>query len=518
MAQKQALSPHEAALILAFSTPEERLDLAALAEGGDIGVAQARSAIERLKMRGVALEHEQGVERTVSLTAKGLECVEKLLPELRQWDYLASEGAVSIAALQACGGLERSDGGSAFAALKKSGALRIDRGQVALAEGADDGELRAQQAFLNELRERGDLDLATLDEGRQSWLEAKRLKKLFKIKETRLKCYQLNAEGFALRDHAVVTRDEIGRLTPAMLKDESWKGRRFRPYNIGLPPRHLAGARNAYRGFLDRSKRALLGLGFEEMRGSLVENEFWNMDALFLPQFHPAREIHDVYFISDPTHAKQVPEPHLSQVAAAHEGQSKTGSRGWGYVFDRERTRRLVLRSQGTVLSARALSTRPKVPGKYFSMARCFRYDSVDATHAPDFFQVEGIVLGEDISFRHLLGMLEVFAREMAQAKEIKAVPAYFPFTEPSVEVHMKHPTLGWMELGGAGIFRPEVTESLGVDVPVIAWGLGLDRMAMMALQKDDIRHLFTNNLPHGLADNRSWENEQHADDHGQEG
>jgi phenylalanyl-tRNA synthetase alpha chain len=91
----------------------------------------------------------------------------------------------------------------------------------------------------------------------------------------------------------------------------------------------------------------------------------------------------------------------------------------------------------------------------------------------------------------------------MAGAEEIKCVPAYFPFTEPSVEVHMKHPNLGWMELGGAGIFRPEVSESLGVKVPVIAWGLGLDRMAMVALQKNDIRHLFTNNLPNGLADNR---------------
>ncbi|MBU1487589.1 phenylalanine--tRNA ligase subunit alpha, partial [bacterium] len=124
-----------------------------------------------------------------------------------------------------------------------------------------------------------------------------------------------------------------------------------------------------------------------------------------------------------------------------------------------------------------------------------FRYDAVDSTHAPDFFQVEGIVLGEEINFRHLLGLLKLFATEIARAEEMKFVPAYFPFTEPSVEVHMKHPSLGWMELGGAGIFRPEVTKPQGVDVPVIAWGLGLDRMAMVALGISDIRDLFSNDL-----------------------
>jgi phenylalanyl-tRNA synthetase alpha chain len=141
------------------------------------------------------------------------------------------------------------------------------------------------------------------------------------------------------------------------------------------------------------------------------------------------------------------------------------------------------------------LAAQPDVPGKYFSIARCFRYDQVDATHATDFFQIEGIVLGEDINFRTLLGLLNLFAREVAQAKDVKFLPAYFPFTEPSVELHVRHSKLGWMELGGAGLLRAEVTLPLGVSVPVIAWGLGLDRMAMVALGIHDIRELFTDNL-----------------------
>jgi phenylalanyl-tRNA synthetase alpha chain len=219
------------------------------------------------------------------------------------------------------------------------------------------------------------------------------------------------------------------------------------------------------------------------------------MDALFMPQFHPARDIHDVYFIKQPTHAAKIAEPFLTRVMQAHEDGGHTGSTGWKYRFNAERAKRLVLRSQGTAVSARTLASAPAVPGKYFSIARCFRYDQVDATHATDFFQVEGIVLGEDINFRTLLGLLNLFAREVAQAKEVKFLPAYFPFTEPSVEMHVRHPRLGWMELGGAGLFRPEVTLPLGVEVPVIAWGLGLDRMAMIALGIHDIRELFTDNL-----------------------
>jgi phenylalanyl-tRNA synthetase alpha chain len=218
------------------------------------------------------------------------------------------------------------------------------------------------------------------------------------------------------------------------------------------------------------------------------------MDALFMPQFHSARDIHDAYFIKEPSRAPEIEEPYASRVAAAHKNGGETGSSGWGVEFDHQRSRQLQLRSQGTVLSARWLK-KARVPGKYFALARCFRPDQVDATHAADFFQCEGIVLGEDINFITLLGLLKLFAEEVAKAKDVKFAPAYFPFTEPSVEVHIRHPQVGWMELGGAGIFRPEVTWPQGVEVPVIAWGLGLDRMAMMALGIDDIRELFSTSL-----------------------
>ena len=297
-----------------------------------------------------------------------------------------------------------------------------------------------------------------------------------------------------------ITGDEIGTISQEMLESGSWKGKAFRSYNVKVPPtRLLPGRTNPYAKFLEDVKDKLASLGFEEFDGPLVETEFWNSDALFMPQFHSARDIHDAYYVADSNqagfaHARAIEEPWLSSVAAAHENGGETGSRGWSYHFDREFTRRLILRTQGTVLSAKTLPV-AKIPGKYFGIVRCFRYDQVDATHLPDFYQTEGIVLGEEVNLRTLLGMLEMFALEVAGAKEVKYVPGYFPFTEPSVEVHIKHPVLGWFELGGSGIFRPEVTASLGVNVPVAAWGIGIDRMALMALGLNDLRELFSNDI-----------------------
>ncbi len=500
----QTLSPHEAAILLAFQAADQPLWLEEITRQSGLELAQARSAVERLKLKGALEQVDERSETRVSLSEPGRDALEKKIPELRLVETLQARGTVPIPELQRRDDLPPSEAGAAFGALKTRGLLVVDQGQTRLAEGADLGELLARQAFLGKAAG-GPLSLETLSAAERAWLDDRRMKAFFQVKEEKARQYRITASGAALRAGASAAQDELSRLTPAMLKDGSWQEMRFRRYSIGLPPRLVAGYRNPYRRFLDQTKQTLLALGFEEMRGSLVENEFWNMDALFMPQFHPARDIHDAYYIEEPTHAKEIPEPYLSDVAASHEGRSAVGSRGWGYLFDKDRARRLVLRSQGTALSARQLAQGPKIPGKYFSMARCFRYDASDATHGTEFIQIEGIVVSKDVTFRHLLGILEMFARVVAQAEEIRMLPDYFPFTEPSVQVHFKHPTLGWVELGGSGLFRPELTSALGIDAQVIAWGLGLDRTAMMALGKNDIRQLFTNNLPHGLADNRSF-------------
>jgi phenylalanyl-tRNA synthetase alpha chain len=237
-------------------------------------------------------------------------------------------------------------------------------------------------------------------------------------------------------------------------------------------------------------------MGFTEMTGPIVESEFWNMDALFMPQFHSARDIHDVYYTKEPVYG-DIDENLMKKVKAAHENGFGTGSKGWQYSFDAKKTRKLVLRSQGTACSARTLASKDlKIPGKYFGLTRCFRKDVIDATHSVDFYQTEGIIVEEGLNIRHLFGLLKMFAKEFANAQEVKIVPGYFPFTEPSCELFAKHPELGWVELGGAGIFRPEVVKPLlGKEVSVLAWGIGIDRIAMFKLGIKDIRQLFSHDL-----------------------
>jgi phenylalanyl-tRNA synthetase alpha chain len=186
----------------------------------------------------------------------------------------------------------------------------------------------------------------------------------------------------------------------------------------------------------------------------------------------------------------------VEHVGATHENGWKTGSAGWGYKYSKREAERLILRGHGTCLSARTLLSKDlKVPSKHFSIARVYRPEVVDKTHLSEFNQVEGIVVDEKLTLRDLLGVLGKFAKEIAGADKIRFKPDYFPFTEPSVELSAYKEGYGWVEFGGSGIFRPEVTEPLGIKMPVIAWGLGVDRLFMMRAGMDDIRCIFSQDL-----------------------
>ena len=497
----KTLHPLEILVLQAMGEEREFDDADFHAE--DVSPAQLRTVIEWQLAKACLQVEETREQHAVELTEQGQAYLEGT-PEQIILSLVKDSDGVAVQDLMKAEGLSQKEAGTAVGVLKKAGVLAPGAGGLMrLAEDADLSPYASLGDLIRRVADAGRLDLASLDEADRERVEGGSRKRgkakgIFRLHTETSRRVSLTDLGLKVRQAAAAqgrSGDELNLLTSEMLADGSWKGKTFRRYNMDIrPPRRVAGRRNPYREFLDFVRRKLIGLGFEEMRGELVETEFWNMDALFMPQFHAARDIHDAYFVKDPTHAEAIDEPFLSNVARVHTDGGDTDSCGWGYEFDRERTRRLVLRSQGTVLSARWLH-KAKVPGKYFGIARCFRYDQVDATHAPDFYQCEGIVLGDDINFVTLLGLLKLFAKEVAKAEEIHFAPAYFPFTEPSVEIHMKHPTLGWTELGGAGIFRPEVTKPQGVDVPVIAWGLGLDRMAMMAMGIDDIRDLFASDL-----------------------
>lgn len=501
----ESLHPLEKKVLALFHGRDSLSEEMMLTADPSLQPSQLSMALGWLLTKEIVKVVDEKRQERVSLTETGVVYAGQKNPALRMAEEIGRRGQVPIRELQQRTDMEAEEKSSAIGALKESGAVKVvPGGLLEIADAAKLAEFEQLQGVIERLGKRGgEVEMAALPADDRSVIsnhhrKRSKSKGVFRVDERVARIYA-PTEHFAPlygKMSAAGGAEEAGSLTPEKLKDGSWRNKKFRKYNIQLPPPRIGGGRkHPYKSFLDQVKLKFVSMGFAEMRGPLVESEFWDMDALYMPQFHPAREIHDVYFVKGPLYDEAIPEAVIGRVAAAHQDGGATGSRGWRYPFDAGRTRRLVLRSQGTAVSARTLGAKPAIPGKYFSIARCFRYDQVDATHAPDFFQVEGIVLGPDIHFRTLLGLLTLFAKEVARAEEIKFLPAYFPFTEPSVEMHVRHPQLGWMELGGAGLFRPEVTGPLGVDVPVIAWGLGLDRMAMVALGISDIRDLFSSDL-----------------------
>jgi len=494
------LHPLEVRVLRAFK-PGDELTAETLERELEYKPGHANQAFSWLGGKELVSELRREAFTFFELTDLGRQTAETGTPEERIVSLLKEKGAHTLPEITAALGLEQRDVGSAFGKLSKSGAVAMD-GHKKASFVKETPEITATAAII---KKAAAADTGILRQEDLSADEANIMKGLakkrgaadapFRIVERETVYYTLTPAAGDVKkalDKAGITGDEIGSITPDILKSGNWKSGTFRGYNIAVPPaRIVPGRTNPYVSFLESVKDKLCSLGFEEFDGPLVETEFWNSDALFMPQFHAARDIHDVYYVKEPTKAKSIEEPFLSNVAAAHENGGNTGSRGWNYTFDREFTKRLILRSQGTVLSAHQLAS-AKIPGKYFGIARCFRYDKVDATHLSDFYQTEGIVLGDEVNLKTLLGFLEMFAVEIAGATEVKYVPGYFPFTEPSIEVHIKHPVLGWFELGGSGIFRPEVTKAMGIDVPVLAWGIGIDRMALMALGLNDLRELFS--------------------------
>jgi len=318
------------------------------------------------------------------------------------------------------------------------------------------------------------------------------------LRERADKVVSITPEGMNLVKQGIAVQRETSSLTPEMLATGSWRQTILRKYDVQaeVAP-YWPGKKQPYRRFLDELKWKLIALGFREMTGPIVESMFFNCDALYMPQDHPAREVHDIYLVKSPEHGDSAPfAAFLDNVKETHENGWKTGSTGWRAPYSTTEASRLVLRSHGTAESARTLVSKElQIPGKYFSIARCFRPDKVDRTHLTEFNQVEGIVVGEDLTLRDLLGVLEKFALDIAGADKVKFNPDYFPFTEPSVELQAYKEGVGWFEFGGSGIFRPELTIPLGIEVPVIAWGLGVERLFMMKAGIDDMRTLFSQDL-----------------------
>jgi len=301
----------------------------------------------------------------------------------------------------------------------------------------------------------------------------------------------LTPEGTALAARGVEIREETGTLSRDQIMSGGWKELKLRRYNIEkLPRRIYPGKIHPYQRLIEEMRQILLQMGFTEIYGGIVQSAFWNFDALFQPQDHPAREMQDTFYLGE----QVCLPPVFGKVRDMHLHGGTTSSTGWGGTWSEQKASQCVLRTHSTSLTIRHLAEHPDPPVKAFSISRVYRREAIDPTHLPEFEQLEGIVMDEGVNFSHLLGFLREFYTRMGFAG-VRFRPGYFPYTEPSVEPEVYVPALGWVEMGGAGIFREEVTAPLGLENPVLAWGLGVSRIAMLRLGLTDLRLLYRSDI-----------------------
>ncbi|CAM8398749.1 phenylalanine--tRNA ligase subunit alpha [Candidatus Methylopumilus universalis] len=208
---------------------------------------------------------------------------------------------------------------------------------------------------------------------------------------------------------------------------------------------------------LHRIESLFHSIGFSVAHGPQIESDFYNFTALNIPESHPARAMHDTFYIDE----SYVLRTHTSPVQIRHLEKNKP-------------------------------------PLKIISPGRVYRVDS-DATHSPMFHQVEGLWVDQQVSFADLKGVIEDFLQNFFENKDLKVRfrPSYFPFTEPSAEMDMSWKG-GWLEIGGCGMVHPEVFKHVGIDsnqYQGFAFGLGVERLTMLRFGVQDLRHFFNNDL-----------------------
>ena len=273
-------------------------------------------------------------------------------------------------------------------------------------------------------------------------------------------------------------------------------------FNVEAPaetPR--TGKKHYYKNILQFARETWMEMGFEEMSGDYVVPSFLNFDALYTPQDHPARELHDTFFVENPENTDLSEyEDKVQNVAETHQNGWETGSKGYGGEWSKEESERNVLRTHTTAISANRLHkmdiNEEELPKKLFIVGRNFRNETVDRHHLAEFYQTDGIVVGKDLNFANLKGYISEFFEKMGYS-EFRLIPAYYPYTEMSVEVQVwDEEDEEWLGMGGAGMFRPEVVKPmLGFEAKVLAWGLGIPRIASIAAGLTDIRELYRNDI-----------------------
>jgi len=485
-----SLSPHERKILPYL----EEKSLAELCKKSNLDKTSVIRALGYLENKGLVKLSEEK-KKVVDVGVNGALYRKKGLPERRFLHILNERKIIPLKDIGKSTGLTEDELKASLGALKKKAVIEIKNNKVILSARTEEIIRKTiEEIFLDSLP----LDFDSLtSEQRYAFESLKSRKDIVLVEEEKTVTFRPTEIGKTLTKTHIKSEDMIEQITPELLKDEKvWRRKKFRRYDVALPvPALYGGKRHFVNQSIDYAKNIWLEMGFKEMTGNLVQPSFWNFDALFTAQDHPVREMQDTFFLN-----KKGSLPDAKIVKAVKQAHEKGlgDSKGWGYDWDEEEAKTLVLRTHTTALSSVRLASLKKedLPAKFFAIGKCFRNETVDWSHGFEFNQTEGIVIDENANFVNLLGYLKIFFKKMGFEK-IRFSPAYFPYTEPSVEIHAWHPERKvWLELGGAGIFRPEVTiPLLGKHIPILAWGPGFDRILMDYYEIKDLRELYGNDL-----------------------
>jgi phenylalanyl-tRNA synthetase alpha chain len=463
-------------------------------------------ALQWLSNKKAIILHED-LREQIKLEENGKLYQEKGLPEYR---FLrAIKGDSTVDEIKEAASLSTEEATVCLGFLRKKGYISMRKDDTVLIISlTEEGKTAAKQTHIEEslLKKEFPIQAYSLTSSEKEAIIQLRTRKNILVSDLqKIVTAKLTDIGKKLSNEDI-TDDIADRLTSDILKSDKWQSTSFRRYDvkINVPPVY-GGRRHYVEQAIEYIKRIWLDLGFKEMEGKMVQTAFWDLDALFVPQDHPAREMQDTFYIKDPATGK-LPRLH-SKVKDMHEHGGTLGSKGWNSKWSSEIAIQNMLRTHTTVLSAQTIAKlhEEDLPAKYFTVGRVYRNEALSWKHLFEFTQVEGIVVDPDANFKHLKGYLSNFFKKMGFEK-IRIRPGHFPYTEPSAEVDVWHPTKKqWVELGGSGIFRPEVVEPLlGKDVPVLAWGLGLERSIMEYYGFQDVRLLYQNDLKN-LRESKLW-------------
>jgi phenylalanyl-tRNA synthetase alpha chain len=486
----ESLSPNERKILPHL----EEKDIIEICKRSNLDKVSVVRSLEYLKNKGL-IEISAKTKKIVDVGVNGALYRKRGLPERRLLSLLDEKKIIKLEDARKQSGLSEEEFKASLGSLKKKEFIELKNGKIVLSTKKEEISKKSQEEiFIESLP----IDYDSLSPEQITTLKyLEKRKKIIETTDEKIINLKLTGLGREIISIGVKSQDLIEQITPDLLnKESSWKGKKFRRYDVSLPVSAIyGGKRHFVNQAMDYARDVWTQLGFKEMHGNLLASSFWNFDALFTAQDHPVREMQDTFFIDK---KEELPDKKLVKaIKEAHES-GVDSSTGWKYAWNEEEAKNLVLRTHTTILSAQTLaSPDPKnLPQKFFAIGKCFRNETVDWSHGFEFNQTEGIVVDPRANFRHLLGYLKTFFAKMGYEK-IRFRPGYFPYTEPSVEIEAWIPEKKvWLELGGAGIFRPEVViPLLGKNIPVLAWGPGFDRILMDYYKIKDLRELYKNNL-----------------------